>query len=347
VSLIPAVLKRWTWLLVAALVGASALAALGVMHEREADARSAETQAAVFAAEVRDSVREVATFGAAVPPEHVTRVLPPVVDRTARIGERRLDRLDAVLHDPARTDLLRRRLHFIPRLAATTRSPQVFAQRLATAGERLASDADAIAGEQRARATTIARETLAGGAVIVLASLLAVALVMLRKERRHAAELQALADRDPLTGLANRRRLAEDLEALAPHVSRLSPVQLLILDLDGFKSVNDTLGHEAGDALLARFAGALRDAAGGDGVVYRLGGDEFCVVSVPGRDVADAVARAATTGAGEQGVRGSLGLAVWPTEAPSPHTAMRLADQRMYHAKAAGQRPAAAAAVAA
>jgi diguanylate cyclase (GGDEF)-like protein len=170
---------------------------------------------------------------------------------------------------------------------------------------------------------------------------------MLRKERRHAAELQALADRDPLTGLANRRRLAEDLEALAPHVSRLSPVQLLILDLDGFKSVNDTLGHEAGDALLARFAGALRDAAGGDGVVYRLGGDEFCVVSVPGRDVADAVARAATTGAGEQGVRGSLGLAVWPTEAPSPHTAMRLADQRMYHAKAAGQRPAAAAAVAA
>jgi diguanylate cyclase (GGDEF)-like protein len=313
------------------------------MHDREVDARHAETHATVFAAEVRDSVREIARFGAAVPPEDLTRVLPPVVDQTARIGERRLDRLDAVLRDTARTELLRRRLHFIPRLAATTRSPQVFAQRLSTAGERLASDADAIADEQRARATTIARETLAGGAVIVLASLLAVALVMLRKERRHAAQLRLLADRDPLTGLANRRRLAEDLEELAPRVSRLSPVQLLIVDLDGFKTINDTLGHEAGDALLRRFAGALRDAAGEDGIVYRLGGDEFCVVSIPGRDIADAVARAATTGAGDHGVRGSLGLAVWPAEAPSAHTAMRLADQRMYQAKAAGHRRAAAA----
>jgi diguanylate cyclase (GGDEF)-like protein len=343
VSSIPAVLKRWSWLLVAALVGASALAALAVVHDREVDARQAEAQATVFAAEVRDSVRGIATVGAAVPASQLTRVLPPVVDQTARTGERRLDRLDAVLRDPARTDLLRRRLHFMPRLAATTRSPRVFAQRLTTAGDRVASDAEAIAREQRARATAIARQTLAGGAAVVLGSLLAVALVMLRRERRHAAQLQLLADRDPLTGLANRRRLAEDLEALAPRVSRLSPVQLLIVDLDGFKAINDKLGHEAGDALLARFAGALRDAAGGDGAVYRLGGDEFCVVSAPGRDVAAAVARAATTGAGEHDVRGSLGLAVWPTEAPSPHAAMRLADQRMYEAKAGGHRPAAVA----
>jgi diguanylate cyclase (GGDEF)-like protein len=270
-------------------------------------------------------------------------VLPPVIEATARTAERRLDRLDAVLGDPSRTDLLRRRLHFIPRLAATTRSPEVFDQRLTAAGERLASEGDAIARERRGRATTIARETLAGSVIVLLLALLLVAGVLLRKERRHAAQLRLLADRDPLTGLANRRRLAEDLEALAPHVSRLSPVQLVIVDLDGFKAVNDRLGHEAGDALLSRFAGALRDVAGADGAVYRLGGDEFCVVSVPGRDLAAAVARAATTGAGEDDVRGSLGVAVWPTEAPSPHTAMRLADQRMYQAKSAGHRPAAVA----
>jgi diguanylate cyclase (GGDEF)-like protein len=343
VSSIPVVLKRWTWLLVAALVGASAIAALAVMHEREVDARHAEARATVFAAELRDSVREVKAFGNAVPAEDLTRVLPPVIEATARTAEHRLDRLGEVLGDPSRTDLLRRRLHFIPRLAATTRSPEVFDRRLTAAGERLAAEGDAIARERHGRATAIARESLAGSIIVLLLALLLVAGLLLRKERRHAAELRLLADRDPLTGLANRRRLTRDLEALEPHVSRLSPVQLAIIDLDGFKAVNDDRGHEAGDALLARFAGALRDAAGADGAVYRLGGDEFCVVSVPGRDVAVAVARAATTGGGDHDVRGSVGLAVWPTDAPTPHTAMRLADQRMYQAKAAGHRPAAAA----
>jgi diguanylate cyclase (GGDEF)-like protein len=186
-------------------------------------------------------------------------------------------------------------------------------------------------------------ETLLGTGLVVLLGLALVGYVLHRKERRHAAELEVIAHRDPLTGLANRRRLAEDLAALAPHVSRSAPVQLAIIDLDGFKAVNDTLGHEAGDALLARFAAALRAAAADDGAVYRLGGDEFCVVSVPGRDLAGAVAQAALTGTGSEHVHGSVGVAVWPDEAPSPHTAMRLADERMYAAKAAGHRPAAAA----
>jgi diguanylate cyclase (GGDEF)-like protein len=339
-----AVLKRWTWLLVAAAVGASAIAALAAMHGREVAARNAETHATTFAAELRDSVREIKAFGAAVPARDLPRVLPPVINQTAELGERRLQRLDAVLGDPARTDLLHRRLRFIPRLAATTRSPAVFEQRLTAAGEQIAGGADRIARDEHARARSIARESLLGSAVVVLLAIALVALALLRRERRHARELRELAHRDPLTGLANRRRLDDDLAALVPHVSRLSPVQLAIVDLDGFKAINDSLGHEAGDALLACFAHALRGAVGDDGTVYRLGGDEFCVVSVPGRPIADAVTHAAETAAGATPVGGSVGVAAWPADAPSAHTAMRLADQRMYAAKTAGRRPAAQAA---
>jgi diguanylate cyclase (GGDEF)-like protein len=339
-----AVLKRWTWLLVAAAVGASAIAVLATMHDHEVEARNAETHAATFAAELRDSVREVTTFGQSVPAEDLPRVLPPVIEQTAQRGERGLARLDAVLQDPARTDLLHRRLRYVPRLAATTRSPAVFEQRLTLAGEQIAGGAEQIARDQRARATSIARETLLGSVFVVALAIALVALVLLRRERRHARALQELAHRDPLTGLANRRRLDEDLAALGARVSRLSPVEIAIIDLDGFKALDDTLGHEAGDALLARFADALRGAAGDDGAVYRLGGDEFCVVSAPGRPIADAIARAASDGAGPAPVRGSVGVAVWPSEAPSAHGAMRLADHRMYAAKTAGAPPAAAAA---
>ena len=204
VSSFTAVLKRWTWLLVAALAGASAIAALSFLHQREAHARHAEARATVFAAQLRDAVAEITTFGAAVPAADLTRVLPPVIDRTVQTGEQRLAGLDAVLGDPARTELLRRRLHFLRRLAATTRSPQVVERRLSAAGRQLASGAETIAREQRDRATAIARETLAGSAIVVALALLLVAFVLRRGQRRPAGQLHELADRDPLTGLAGR-----------------------------------------------------------------------------------------------------------------------------------------------
>ncbi|MDX6728719.1 MAG: diguanylate cyclase, partial [Baekduia sp.] len=110
------------------------------------------------------------------------------------------------------------------------------------------------------------------------------------------------------------------------------PVQVLICDLDGFKAFNDRLGHEAGDQLLVDLADRLRAAVGDAGTVYRLGGDEFCVFSRPGGDIADGVLRA-LVGPGADPVRGSAGLALWPTDAPTARAAMRLADQRMYVAK--------------
>jgi diguanylate cyclase (GGDEF)-like protein len=354
VSLLSSAFHRFTWLLLAVAVGASAVAALTIMHDRETNAHQAETQASMFAAEVRDQIRDISVFGRSLPPAQEPSRLAPVIQQASALTERRLDRLDAVLRDPARIAGLRARLHFIPRLAATTRSHAVFVQRLTAAGGGLAAEADVIAADERARATRIGREAVFGSATVLVIALLLVGLILTRAQRlvlaattRHGEEMRRQAHHDPLTGLANRRRLDDDLEALARRVSRLSPVQLLICDLDGFKAVNDTLGHEAGDRLLVGFASALRDAAGDDAHVYRLGGDEFCVVSAPGRDVAGAVIRAAAAPQGVAGVSGSMAAAVWPTEAPTARAALRLADQRMYDVKSAAAHAAGAPAVAA
>ena len=83
-------------------------------------------------------------------------------------------------------------------------------------------------------------------------------------------------DDDPLTGLRNRRALVNDLDEQIVDVSPQCPLLLLLFDLNGFKSYNDTYGHPAGDALLTRLGTALTRAVDGRGLAYRMGGDEFC-----------------------------------------------------------------------
>jgi diguanylate cyclase (GGDEF)-like protein/PAS domain S-box-containing protein len=98
-----------------------------------------------------------------------------------------------------------------------------------------------------------------------------------RKEREVTLERQAL--QDPLTGLPNRRALMEDLPTvLARTRARGDSLALLFIDLDGFKQVNDTFGHEAGDQLLETVAQRLKAAVRATDVVYRLAGDEFTVL---------------------------------------------------------------------
>jgi diguanylate cyclase (GGDEF)-like protein/PAS domain S-box-containing protein len=99
-------------------------------------------------------------------------------------------------------------------------------------------------------------------------------------EVKHA-EKQArfLAEHDPLTGLFNRLRLAPELErCIQTAVSERIPAALLVGDLDGFKSINDTFGHEMGDEFLRGIAGVLRQTLRGTDLVVRLGGDEFAIV---------------------------------------------------------------------
>jgi len=142
---------------------------------------------------------------------------------------------------------------------------------------------------------------------------------------------------DALTGIGNRGGMQVDLEALCAQAGPARPVAFCLFDLNGFKRYNDSFGHPAGDELLARLAGRLRDAVGRDGSVYRIGGDEFCALLTcpPERfgDVAEAAAEALTASDRSVDVASSWGAATIPLEAEDPSAALQLADVRMYAQK--------------
>jgi len=98
------------------------------------------------------------------------------------------------------------------------------------------------------------------------------------ERNRLKSELQDLADHDPLTGLLNRRRFGMELSSRLGDGRDRPGGAVILIDLDGFKEVNDTLGHEAGDQLLVSVAAGLQGAARGKDVVARLGGDEFALL---------------------------------------------------------------------
>jgi two-component system, cell cycle response regulator len=145
------------------------------------------------------------------------------------------------------------------------------------------------------------------------------------------------AQTDELTGLGNRRRLADDLEAELRNVTPERPLLLMLFDLNGFKAYNDTYGHPAGDALLARLGSALNEAVAGRGGAYRMGGDEFCVLAaVPPADHEDlaAASRAALSDRGDGfHITAALGSAVLDRPGVDPTDALREADRRMYAEK--------------
>jgi two-component system, cell cycle response regulator len=159
------------------------------------------------------------------------------------------------------------------------------------------------------------------------------------RDRAALADSRREASTDALTGLGNRRRLLADLDtALAGPVGTL-PQRLLLFDLDGFKTYNDTFGHPAGDALLQRVANKLAHAVGA-GSAYRLGGDEFCVLTAAGQDP-DALTAAAAQALTEHGegfrIGSSYGSVILHDEAADATAAMQLADRRMYARKNGGR----------
>jgi diguanylate cyclase (GGDEF)-like protein len=147
---------------------------------------------------------------------------------------------------------------------------------------------------------------------------------------------------DGLTGLGNRRRLMQDLDGAVRDSRHGHASTLVFFDLNGFKRYNDSFGHAAGDSLLARIGAALEVAIESRGQVYRVGGDEFCVllderVARHDRLVASA-ASALTERVGAFTVSASFGLATIPDDASSAGAALQLADQRMYADKARSSR---------
>jgi diguanylate cyclase (GGDEF)-like protein/PAS domain S-box-containing protein len=163
------------------------------------------------------------------------------------------------------------------------------------------------------------------------------------ERRRSVHRLRHMADRDPLTGIANRRRLMGDLELHLAHAARANEHgAVLLLDLDGFKQVNDTQGHEAGDEALATIAIGLRRRLRLTDALGRIGGDEFAVV-LPHVDSDDArrVGEELIDGVREsapRGVTASCGIALYgPDEHYSADELLALADRAMYAAKRAGR----------
>ncbi|HET6448025.1 MAG TPA: diguanylate cyclase [Conexibacter sp.] len=168
-------------------------------------------------------------------------------------------------------------------------------------------------------------------------------------ERKAAEErLRFLADHDPLSGVFNRRRFESELQReLDLSTSRPRHSVLLLLDVDRFKAINDTLGHAVGDAVIARLGDALRSRLRSADVVARLGGDEFAAilrrVDLPAaQDVArdlQAVAAqrlASVVGEAHGPVTLSVGL-VAIGDGASPDDLLSLADRALYAAKAAGR----------
>ena len=166
----------------------------------------------------------------------------------------------------------------------------------------------------------------------------------LASARSREAQLYTQAHYDPLTGLANRRlfreRLSTQVAAADAHGA------LLYIDLDEFKQVNDSVGHAAGDQLLAIAAQRLRASVADGDTVARLGGDEFAVI-LPGVAAADAAGVAAriveslqrpvAIGDREHFVRASVGVALYPAEGTTPEALLQRADAAMYQAKGLGR----------
>ncbi|WP_197457396.1 diguanylate cyclase [Crenobacter luteus] len=161
-------------------------------------------------------------------------------------------------------------------------------------------------------------------------------------------KLSHLAHHDPLTGLANRLLLHERLASALLRAQRGdSRLGVLLIDLDGFKPINDRFGHDAGDRLLVAVAGALRAAVRDTDTVARLGGDEFVVLletlhrpEDAGR-VADkllaGLRRVSRALDGPLPISASIGIAVYPEHGTDAHTLLLQADAAMYRAKRAGR----------
>lgn len=171
----------------------------------------------------------------------------------------------------------------------------------------------------------------------------------INERKAQEAELRAAASTDPLTGLMNRRGFEEALGRQLAFSSRHgSPGALLLIDIDGFKAVNDEAGHHTGDELLQEIAETLADILRTSDVIARVGGDEFAAIlgeasgqrgsSVAARMV-EAVGKAIVPDGAGGTIGRSISVGVAPFNGEAGHSARELlinADQAMYRAKGAG-----------
>lgn len=166
--------------------------------------------------------------------------------------------------------------------------------------------------------------------------------ITIRREAEQRA--QELAVKDSLTGLYNRRSLIERLEETIAHAKRSNEkVALMFLDMDRFKGINDTLGHDIGDGLLQQISARINSVVRESDIVARLGGDEFVVLMQGMASYSDAAkvamkitevtAPAFVVGPNKIKTSVSIGISLFPQDGDNPQLLMRNADLAMYHAK--------------
>jgi diguanylate cyclase (GGDEF)-like protein/PAS domain S-box-containing protein len=160
--------------------------------------------------------------------------------------------------------------------------------------------------------------------------------------------IQHLAYHDNLTGLPNRSLLQDRLAHSIAHAERSQRrVAVLFIDLDNFKNINDTLGHDVGDELLRQVSRRLTECIRLEDTIARQGGDEFIVLldslddsrgaSVVAEKILNRLRQPFELGGTEQHVSGSLGIALYPEDGPDPQTLLKNADTAMFHGKSLGK----------
>jgi diguanylate cyclase (GGDEF)-like protein len=180
-------------------------------------------------------------------------------------------------------------------------------------------------------------------------SLISIGMILIMLEEQ-VSNNEWLALHDELTGLPNRRLFAARLTSAIEHSDRSqSSLALVVLDLNDFKRINDTLGHVAGDQVLREVAATLRKSIRGTDTVARLGGDEFIIVATDMTNegaverftdsLRTAIERPMTINEKAMVVGASFGFAIYPRDAKDSTKLLRLADQRMYHLKKRGVLP--------
>lgn len=173
------------------------------------------------------------------------------------------------------------------------------------------------------------------------------------EHKKNLDRINQLAFYDPLTGLPNRRLLLDRLrQALAKHARGLQQGALLFIDLDNFKDLNDTLGHDTGDLLLQQVAKRLSEHVRAQDTLARLGGDEFVLmleglsqipaqalnqVEYVGKKLVSALAAPYPLGKTDYISTASVGITLFPSDQSSVDEVLKRADLAMYQAKAAGR----------
>lgn len=270
-------------------------------------------------------------------------MLAPVFDEQGRLWDFRIE--DCNERAAALLGLLRERL--IGRRASDAMPDPARAELVDLCGKALASglceDEQRVPAQGWAHADWLYRRAVYSGTGIALT---------LRDISQLKAHEQALADQanhDALTRLPNRRWLMSLLPAALERAERgRKELALLFIDLDNFKEVNDTLGHEAGDQLLVEAAARLREAVRGSDHVARLGGDEFTVVieRVEAIKSVEHIARELISrlsrpydidGATTHLISASVGISLWPADGTDAETLIKHADVAMYAAKSGGK----------